>query len=378
MTPPADDASGTSAVLFCGDDYLADRGARDLVHERCPPEQQALGLETVSGDVNDSSEAVSAINDALEALHTGGLLGGAKVVWIRRARFIEKSFRASEELKKKLSALRDEIRRGLDPHMLVISAGAVDGRSALVKALREAEGVRDLGLPDKPYKARPVVVTRARAAAKNLGLRLPEPVAERLVDQVGLDSGAISSELQKLDLYLGERREVRTEDIGEIVTPSRELLAWDLEDALGDRRLDAALAVLDRLRRQGVQAVALMMSIENRLRILRRMRDCLDQKLVSLRQSGPKMFVNWSEGPETDRLLGALAEDPRKIHWFRAQLLFKQARHYRTGELNGAMEDALQTHERLVMSGRADPYTLIELLLVRIMSRRKGEGDDAR
>jgi DNA polymerase III delta subunit len=78
---------------------------------------------------------------------------------------------------------------------------------------------------------------------RSCGARLlPPPVAARLIDLVGNDAGAVEAELEKaVALYIDERREIRDEDVTDLVGLSREETIFRVADEAALGRLPQAL-----------------------------------------------------------------------------------------------------------------------------------------
>ncbi len=112
------------------------------------------------------------------------------------------------------------------------------------------------------YAAIPVVVEfprftvgEARQLAGSLaeaaGLKLSRDLVEALVDALGADALRISTEIEKLSLYAGDRRTIGAEDLAALAPDSSVSSIFGLVDALGRRNRMQALELVDRLVRQG-------------------------------------------------------------------------------------------------------------------------------
>jgi DNA polymerase-3 subunit delta len=171
-------------------------------------------------------------------------------------------------------------------------------------------------------------------------------------------------EAEKLILYIGNRKEIATEDVKAITSSSAEAIAWDFTDALGERRLDEALRILRQLIFQGEAPLRIMFAIESLYQNLTQYRAYLDQGWVQLKGAN----AQWANDPEMDRLFVQLASDPRGTHPFRAGKLLQQAENYTADELRRCQQRMLETHEQLVSSG-VPQALILELLVIKLIAK---------
>ena len=177
-------------------------------------------------------------------------------------------------------------------------------------------------------------------------------------------------DLEKLSLYLGDRKTVTADDITLIVIASKDSATWDLVDAVADRKPALALQVLNQLLFQGESGVAMIIALENRFRELSLFRDCLDTRVLRAESYGRGTNLIWSQQPAVEALFAGMSPDPRTIHAFRAGLLVEQAKKYSASELNDRLDWLLETHHQLVTTG-LPPNILMELLVVRMCGKPK-------
>jgi DNA polymerase III delta subunit len=347
------------------DEYLVSGQARKTVDRFCPPEAQTLGLETVNGDVKTIDEAVTALKTCLGALRTVGLFGGQKTVWFRDVTlFKEGVLVKNEAVKVLLSQLAEEIKKGLpDSQHLVISAPAVDRRSAFFKVCDAAKCIEIYDLPEKSREMRTAVRGRAKELFAREHCRIAESALELFLDKVGLDTRLLAMEAEKLILYTGGG-EITENDVNAITSPAAEAITWDFTDALGERRLRDALRILRQLFFQGESPVPLISAIEKLYQNLLRFRSWHDQGWVQLRNQN----AVWTDGPEIDRVLSAMVADPRDMHPYRAGKLLQQAKNYTAEELIRCQKRLLRTHEQLVSSS-LPPELLMEMLVIQLIGK---------
>jgi DNA polymerase-3 subunit delta len=106
---------------------------------------------------------------------------------------------------------------------------------------------------------------RERAAVKNASID-SDAVAE-LADLVGPNLWAMDGEIEKLSIYAGARP-ITIDDVQALVTSNRESSVFELVDAIMEKRTDAALAVTERLFRNGAVAPYLITMIARQTRMV--------------------------------------------------------------------------------------------------------------
>jgi len=370
---PRDDAQPTAACLIHGpDDFLVNRSARALIDTACPPAEQTFGLEQVDGRADTLDAAVAALRNCLAAVRTPSFLGARKVVWFRDVTFLKNErLLRNEDLRRWLDEMTALIRDGLPPgHLLVLTAPAVDGRSALCKAFKTAGRVIEHRRPEKERELTAAAVDLARESLERAGVRADLAALNELAGRVGADARTMAQEAEKLAAWAGARKAVSVEDVRRLVPATRETAGWDLADAVGKGQLAEALAVLRQLLRQSESEIGLIAGLESRFRDLTLMRDCRDRGWVRL----DGRSAVWSDAPDAADVLGALGErDPRKMHPYRAYLLFEQSGRYSPERLQAIRAEILETRERMV-SGFSRADLLLEFLILRICRPGAGGG----
>jgi DNA polymerase-3 subunit delta len=373
-------------LVWGADEYEVTQKSRELVDSLCPPSEHAFGLESVDGRVDTIELAVAALNKCLSAIRTVGFFGAGKTIWLRDVKFFvpksasqsessggdgdeQEGGGLSEEVKERIAALVDEIKKGLpDGQHLVINTDKINRGSALFKAVQAAGEIIEFNPPEKDYQAVEASEEYAENAFREAGLSLRPGVLDEFLERTGRDSRQIRNEIDKLFLFLGDRKEVRSEDVRAIVSATREAAVWDLTDAVGRRDMPGALAVLRHLFSQK-EAPQLMISLlEGRIRDLLVFRQCIDRRWLRVNSRGNRVFTEWSPAPDADAVLSALPKDPRKMHWFPAGKSAEQAMKYSFEELLRAHRLTTAAHERLV-SSPVPAEIVLEHLLITVMSR---------
>ena len=144
---------------------------------------------------------------------------------------------------KQLEALKDYLRNPAETTALVFVSDALDNRRNIATMLRKACEVVSFD----PLDEREAAPQWIRDYVARAGRFIEPQAAAYLVGMVGVDLMRLSTELDKLINYVGEKGRIGKPEIDELVLNSREHSNFELTDAIldGDRR--RALNLLDRI-----------------------------------------------------------------------------------------------------------------------------------
>jgi len=360
-------------LIYGEDEFRVKAAARQRVDELCPPADQAFGLETIGGQATNAEEAGAALKRCLGALRTRGFLGGRKVVWLQDANFFaDTATLKGEALKEHRDAFARELKQGLGADVaLVISASKVDGRSAFFKVCKELGTLAAFEQPETSRQQAGPARAWAVDCFRRAGVRAGDDVLDAFLQQAGYDTRQIALEVEKLAVYLGDRKDLRPDDIRLLVAPAREAEFWALADAVGERDLPKALAVCRQFLFQDPNAcVGLLINLESRFRELILLRACLDRGWLRLVERGNWNNAEWKKAPEVDAALGAVGKDPRQGNPYGLYHRGAQARNFSAAELHCGLAATVAAHEA-ILTGASAPDTLLELLLLKLLRPAK-------
>jgi DNA polymerase-3 subunit delta len=94
--------------------------------------------------------------------------------------------------------------------------------------------------------------------ARGRGLSLQRDAAQYLWQAVGNDLRKIKNELEKVEIYLKERKTITLDDVKSVTGNFREYSSFDLAAALGQKNREKAFLILSRLVQEGEQPVGLL------------------------------------------------------------------------------------------------------------------------
>lgn len=349
--------------------------AEALIEKNLPAADRTLGLEIIDGDADAASEALLMIERCQEALRTVGFMGGKKIVWLRNATFlyagvVGKSAAVREGVQRLAATITSALPAG---QRLIVTATQVDGRSSFFKACA-ARGVTQEYPLAKPWKRDHAAMAWTAEVLRQKGLAAAPDVIAQFVQKAGTETRLLCQEAEKLAIYVNARRPVQEQDITAIVSSTRELFAWDLQDAVADRDLPRAIATFQLLMAQQNEPIWMIICLENRFRNLMIFQEALARQWRTL-QTSDSNFVKLSPGPKAaegdDYLAAALAADHRLANPFTQAQLARQASAYRLADLQNCWQSILQTHQALVTSDHQIVKLRLEMLIIRICATRR-------
>ncbi|HNR71713.1 MAG TPA: DNA polymerase III subunit delta [Verrucomicrobiota bacterium] len=372
MPPPAAQPAA-SLKLVCGeDDFVVKQRARQI-HQQWTAEVGGMDHETIDASVTTKDEAFRALAKLREALQTLPFFGSGKVIWFKDCNFLSDERAATPDVTEALAELARELKEFAWANVrLLISAGKVDKRKAFYKTLDKLGAVESFAGwsaddPDWAEQAEAWARQALRARQKEIS---DEALAE-LVSRVGPHSGLLDSEIEKVSLYVGERREIGRADVAAICTRNKTARAFALGDALGDRDLPRLLARLDealwevKLDRQKTE-IGLLYGLIYKVRAMLLLKELLREGWIQPDANFSRFKAQLERIPA-----GQLPEDkrfnPRSLHPFMLFKALPQVKRYRPAELVRAMDLLFECNLRLVSSGLEESLVL-QQALVQIVS----------
>lgn len=361
-----------SAIHFVtgSDDAAVKKAALDLA-AKLAPGADAFGLETIDGAVDLVDPSISRIRQTMQALSTLPFLGGTKLVWLKNASFLaDTASGRSESVIAELEALCDLLEGGLpDGVAFLMSAPMVDKRRSAYKRLSKAGATVVCDKPSLGFGSGEEEIihwTAQQVSAK--GLKISREAVEMLAARIGLDSGRLHTELEKLDTALGAGHAIGIEDIRALVPSTRESGIFDLGNAISARDLPLALETLAQLFHQGEKGVGILLaSIVPTLRNLLLAKDLLVSH--KLRPPAEPQFFARDLGRLSPKETAHL---PKKkdgtLNTYGLGLAAKHSVHYTLDELLRGFHAAADANQRLITSQGAESVVLTRLL-VGVMQR---------
>ena len=199
-------------------------------------------------------------------------------------------------------------------------------------------------LPDRMLPA----FVRSEAQARSL--RCEGGAAELIADEVGADLGQLVDAVERLALFVGERKTIRPEDVEEVVATTRQRSVFELCDAVGMGDAARALSALGSLLGAREPPLRVLAMIGRTVRQLMTVRDLGDRRA--------------GRGEIMERL---------GVPPFVADKLLEQARRLDASALR-AMHGAIFRTDLELKSSKLDDERVMELLVLELARKRSATG----
>ena len=374
MPPPKKATANSQVTVFIGsDEGRVKEAALSLVRKLTPPDAGDFSNDIIDGGADNAEHAGVICNNVIQALQTLPFFGGTKVVWLKTATFLGGSVTGrAEAAVSGFESILDVVEAGLGPEVrFVISATSIDKRRSAWKRLSKLASIETFDKPDTSKAGwEEAVLAEANRKARAMGITFESGALELLVQMAGDDTRQMENELEKIDLYLGERRRAGLATVRNLVSMSRAGVIWEIGNAIAARDLQRALELLGTLMHQGQNPVGLLLAaIVPRVRSLLMVKDLGSR--YKLNRAGYGAFCNSLEAlPELPTSHLPRKKDGTGFNAFPLFLALGEAGKYTLQELHEAYRACLDANVKLVTT-QLDNKLVLERLLVQILSPRK-------
>jgi len=370
-------SSGTSSgsmsnvhVILGTDDAKVKEAAMKVVQKFTSPDSGDFGNDVIDGTAENSEHARQICNNVIQALQTIPFFGGGKVIWLKGANFLGDTVVGRAEASVTgFENILDVLEQGLPLEVhFVLSTSGIDKRRNTYKRITKLANTQT---HDKPDTSRAgwegAVLMQAQAKARELGITFESGALELVVQMAGDDTRQLENELDKIDLYLGERRRAGLITVRNLVAVSRAGVVWEIGNSIGARDLKRALELLGVLMYQGQNAIGILLgAIVPKVRSLLLVKDLLSRHKLN-RSSYSNFSVSLEALPTS-----ATAHLPRKkdgsgFNVYPLFLSIDEAARFKLSELHAALAACLEANARLVTT-QLDDKLVLERLLIGLLS----------
>jgi len=225
-------------LLAGTDPFLYQRIAGALARQVVTEATRAFNYDVFEG----KSTAASAI---LSAVRTVPMMAKRRLVVVRDVEGLGADT---------LAALAAYLDKPIPETILVLWAQKADGRIKLYQVAKKKNFLHELVVPKNLVGWILDEAARRRA-------RISEDAARRLADVVGGDLGRLSSAIEQLVLYAGDRP-VDAADVDELIAETRERSVFELANAVGQGNREKAMRAVAKLcdQRESTIGVAMMLA----------------------------------------------------------------------------------------------------------------------
>jgi DNA polymerase-3 subunit delta len=354
-------------MVFMGSDEARVKDAAlAAVRRLTPADAGDFANDIIDGNADNAEHARQICSNVMQALQTLPFFGGSKVVWLKGANFLGDTVtgRAADSVQGFENILTVlETGLGSDTRF-VLSTSVIDKRRGSWKRLNALASIETFDKPDTSRAGwEGAVIAQASKKARELGITFESGAIELLVQMAGDDTRQLENELEKIDVYLGERRRAGLNTVRNLVSQSRAGVLWDLGNAIGARNLPHALELLRTLLYQGQNAVGVLLAaIVPRVRSLLVIKDLGSRHRLSERDYN-SFCASLDALPPT-----ATAHLPRKkdgggFNAYPLFLVMREVGRFSLEELKQAYADCLDANRKLVTT-QQDNQVVLERLLI--------------
>jgi len=295
---------GDSLMITGGDAYLTDQ-VLDGLRKRM---SSAFGADIVIlyGDEIKTAD----LNDHLDTL---SIFSGAKLLIIRNADKLER---------KQLEAVAEYFEAPSEIQSLAIVVDKADMRLSAWKAIQKGCIV----VPCDPPRLIGNMRTWLDRALKSTGKGMTSKAKEIFTNRIELDYAYAASELAKLDILTGERREIREEDVVRSLGTTRAGTLIDFFQALGRKSPGLAMDAMDKMLGADWEPLQVFFQIQKfyiliwRILSLRRMHisenEIMNKRMSDIFQSQRKEYLEMSRSyslSNIEKILALLLETDAQL-----------------------------------------------------------------
>jgi DNA polymerase-3 subunit delta len=345
------------------------RRARELALQLTPKESGDFGVDTIDGAADNAEQAVQRIHQAIEAIQTLPFFGSEKLVWLKSVNFLADTvIGRSAAVLAALEEFKGFLAKGLPNGVcFLLSASEVDKRRSFFKSLGNIAKLEQFDRLDMSRAGwEEDVEFLARQLAAEFDLKFETEALQIFVRLAGSDTQQLRNELEKLDIYLGEKRRVTVKIVRELVAKSTAGVIWELGTAISKRQLGQSLALLDQLLFQGETSIGILFAA-----IIPTVRNLVVAKDLLVRLKIPPPPVPFQFG----RTLSELPEDairhlPRKkdgtINAYALGLAALEVGRFELQELVDGLDACLKANVQMVTT-QLEPRLILSQLLVKLI-----------
>lgn len=271
------------AVIGSDEGMIAEKSLA-LFNKIKPESDDEFINDVIDGTADNADLAFQICSEVIQGLQTLSFFGDEKVVWLKGANFLGSDrVSESERAKAGVAAIIDVLEAGLGEGVtFLLSASAMHKGRAMYKFINEYGKIQvfdKIDISDGGQQLAHFI----KLESKKRNLEFSPDALLIFTQLVGVDSMQINSELEKLDLYLGEqRRTVELADVEVMVPLTREGIVFEIGRALQNKNGTRAIRLIDEQLESGENAIGMI-----RASLIPTIRNLFMAKLVETTYSPP-------------------------------------------------------------------------------------------
>ncbi len=357
-------------LVYGTDEGAVSEAALKLFNKLKPEGGDDFANDIIEGGADNAEDAYQKISLTIEALLTLPFFGGQKIVWLKNANFLGND-RTSEAERTitGLERLLETLKAGIgDDVIFIISTPAINKARRFFKYLKANATLSEHNKIDTKKEGWELLVADlVRNRAAKFKLEFEQDALDLFVTLAGEDTRQINSELEKLDLYLGDnRRNITLADIRLNVPLSRAGVIFEIGNSIQKADAPRALELIDQQLSQGTAAIAII-----RASVIPTIRNLFMAKAIT------EMFPNQQLNKfNLGKVLASIPESetlwlPQKkaggVNTWGLGLALDASRKFPMHALKRAMESCLHADLSLVSTAH-DHRTTLHRLVVELIS----------
>lgn len=345
--------------------------AKDLAARLAPPDSGEFGLEVIEAPADTVDCAMDMIASTLQAIRTLPFFGG-KLVWMKGVTFLKDTVQGrSETVQEGLEKLLKGIEEGLPEGVaLLISAPEPDKRRTFYKSLSSIASTVICDKYEAPFGgSEQDLIDWVIQRCREKGVKLGREAAEILTARIGANSGQLDSELAKLATAVGDGVPITEQLVRDLVPVTRAGGIFDLGNAIGKRNLPLCLDTLSQLRRQGENAVGILLAaIVPTVRNLLIAKDLMERHRLRP-PSQPNFFASELKRLRSEETTHLPRKKDGTLNAYGLGLAAMNAARFERDHLAEAFLACRDTNAALLRGSGSDD-TVLTQLIVRIVGRQ--------
>ncbi|MBP1992887.1 DNA polymerase III subunit delta [Paenibacillus eucommiae] len=230
------------------------------------PEQREFAVSKF--DLSETS-----LDSVLEDAETLPFMVPRKLIIASNALFFTGA-KERTKIEQPIDKLLDYLKSPVDYTVIVftVDADKLDERKKIVKLLKD----RDAALPFLSLNPEELQ-TWVYKQAQNLGFSFSNEALEQIILYTGGDLQALSAEIEKISLYVGESGVASCEVVDQLVARSTEQNVFILIEDIVQLRLERAFVILEDLFMQREEPIKILMLIARQFRIIWQVKELVRQ-----------------------------------------------------------------------------------------------------
>jgi DNA polymerase III delta subunit len=353
------------------DEYAIREKASETVARLCNGDiEKEPDLEIIHGD-REGAVPATILGTLLNSLRTPPFLGDRNMIWLRNFRRFDLASGGakSEPGKAEFDEIVKFLKDGLpDDTVLILDGPELPRTSSFFKFLQKNPNAEVIWL-DKPDPKDKRNYAQARkdqilGLCAKAGKKIQSDAVRFLLETLSNDTGLVSSELEKLFCFTGDRAVVTLQDCLSVGSKTPEVLDWDFGNALVERNATKAIETLNLMASQKKTGAAT--TSENSL--LYSAVNCFD-KLIRIKRFAVTYRIPESVSPERcktllEELKISHPDEPfAKAHPFYVYNLLRNARAFGDQQIATIVHRLLELNRQLVSGGTSPRIALEQLVL---------------